>query len=133
MPAQAPIVRHFVACVEVAVGPNGRDVTLRNLIHAVIRLPGEPFPCILPEMALYALLTDGRDKHDFAIELTFFDGVVNQLVYRSPSRPVDLGPDPTAVRGMPIPLKNVIFHKPAQYTFYLVCDGKRIAEGLEVR
>jgi len=134
MAIEIPIARHFLACREVILDSTGRNVTLRNLIHAIVRLPGEPFPCIRPEMALYAVLTNGRGIHEFAIDLAFFDGVQSQPVFQSVPRRVDLGSDPSVIHGLPIPMNNMVFDHPGQFTFGLICDGQRIAEErIEVR
>lgn len=79
-------------------------------------------------MALFALLTNGRGKHHIALELTRFHQGEEFRLVRTADRPVDLGPDPVAVLGLPIPLRNVIFQEAGQYTFYLLCDGQPIAE-----
>jgi hypothetical protein len=126
---EIPVVRHFVACLEIIPLPGGRGVTLRDMIHVIVRLPGEPFPCKREKMALFALLTNGRGEHDFDLELTRFDRGAEQLV----SPPVrlgrlNLGHDPTVVHGLPIPLKNVVFPEAGQYAFYLICDGQPIAD-----
>jgi hypothetical protein len=60
MASEVPLVRFFVACRAVIADPGRKKYTLQDLIHAVVRLPGEPFPCIRTEMALFALLTNGR-------------------------------------------------------------------------
>jgi hypothetical protein len=133
MASEIPLVRYFVPCLEIVVAVGGRDVTLRNLIHSILRLPGEPFPCICERMALYALLANGRGEHEFEVELIFLDQGIEQS-RRRPWRRVDLGQDPSKVFGLAVPLKNVTFNKPGQYTFYLLCDARRIAEAhLEVR
>ena len=104
-------------------------MTLRETIHAIVRLPGEPFPCVRDRMALFALLTNGRGGHDFTIELTRFDRDDEKLV-RPPWGPArrDLGQDPVVVHGFPIPLTNVTFPEAGQYAFHLLCDGQPIAE-----
>jgi hypothetical protein len=133
MANEVPLVRHFIACREIVVHPGYREVTLENVIHVVFPLPGEPFPCILDPMALYALVTSGRGEHDIAVELAFLDQGVERTLRQSNPRRVDLGQDPTVVQGLPIPLK-IRFDRPGQYTFYLLSDGKRIAEEhVEVR
>ncbi len=128
MVPEIPTVRHFLACREVVLEAGGREVSLRNLIHAIVRLPGEPFPCVCEPMALYALLTNGRGEHEFAVELTLLEQGAERTLFRSASRRLDLGEDPTVVHGLPIPLRNVTFDGPGQYTFYLLCDGQRLAE-----
>ncbi len=134
MASEIPIVRHLVACLEVVAEPGPRDVTLRGLTHAIVRLPGEPFPCIREQMALYAVLTNGRGEHELSVELTFLDQGAERSLRRSAPRRVDLGQDPTQVLGLPIGMKNVTFGQAGQYTFHLLCDGQSIGqEQVEVR
>jgi uncharacterized protein DUF6941 len=134
MASEAPVVRHLIACLEIITDPASRNVTLRNLIHAIVRLPGEPFPCIREQMALYAVLTNGRGEHDLAVELAVVDGGTERTVAQTKPRKVDLGQDPTQVHGLPIPMRNVIFEHPGHYNFYLICDGQRIGQQqIEVR
>lgn len=124
-----PIVRHFIACSAIEQSDSGRGVTLRELVHAIVRLPGEPFPCVRDKIALFALLTDGRGRHEFTIELTRLEQGTERLV--SPAwGPAhrELGQDPTIVHGFPILLTNVVFHEAGQYSFHLLCDGQKIAE-----
>ncbi len=126
---EVPVVRHFIACLETVLSQGGRGVTVHDLIHAIVRLPGEGFPCIRQKMALFALLTNGRGSHDFALELTRFDRGVERLVHpRLRVGRLDLGQDPTVVHGLPIPLKNVVFPDAGQYAFHLICDGQSIAD-----
>jgi hypothetical protein len=126
---QLPIARHFVACLAIEPSPGGRGVTLRELIHAIVRMPGEPFPCLRERMALFALLTDGRGMNEFTIQLARFDRGEEQLV-RPPWGPArrDLGQDPTAVHGLPVTLTNIVFPAAGQYAFHLLCNGQRLAE-----
>lgn len=134
MASEVPIARHLIACQEVVVQPGSRTATLQNLIHAIVRLPGEPFPCLRLQMALYAVLTNGRGEHDFAVEMTLLEQAMERTLYKSSPRRVDLGQDPTIVHGLPIRLTNVVFDQAGQYTFYLLCDDQRIAqEQVEVR
>lgn len=60
MAVETPIVRYFVACRQAEVEAGSNEVTLRRLVHAIIRLPGEGLPLVLDEMALFAVLTNGR-------------------------------------------------------------------------
>jgi hypothetical protein len=121
------MVWHFVACREIAHDADG-SVTLRQLVHAILPAPGESYPCIRERLALYALLTNGRGRHEIALEPTRFERGQEISVLKTGARTVDLGSDPLAVIGMPMPLRNVIFQEAGQYTFHLICDGKAIAE-----
>lgn len=126
---EIPVVRHLIACLEIEPSPTGRGVTIRDFVHAIVRLPGEPFPCVRPKLALFALLTNGRGPHDFALELTRLEHGRESPV-RPPWGPVrrDLGTDPTVVHGFPFRLTNVVFPDAGQYTFHLLCDGRPVAD-----
>jgi hypothetical protein len=128
MAVELPLVRHFIACKEIVYDPDGRSVSLKDLVIAIVPLPGEQYPLIREELALYALLTNGRGKHAFALELTRFEDGVEVSVARTPAREVDLGQDPAIVHGMPMPLRNMVFEQPGQYTFHLLCDDTVLAE-----
>lgn len=135
MAVETPVVRYFVICRRAEVEPGANEVTLRRLVSAIVRLPGEAFPVIRPELALFAMLTNGRGAHDFSIELTLLDGGQERTVSPPfPPRRIDLGQDPVAMLGLPIPLRNIVFRRPGQYTFYLLVNGQRLAEAcFEVR
>ena len=126
---EIPVVRHFIACVAIEPSSSPHSVTLRDIIYAIVRLPGEPFPCIRDKMSLFAILTNGRGIHEFTIELSRFDRGEERLV-RPAWGPVqrDLGQDPTVVHGFPITLGNIVFQDAGQFIFRLFCDGQAIAE-----
>jgi hypothetical protein len=128
MAVELPIVRHFIACREIVYDSGGQNVSLKHLVSAILPLPGEQYPLIRDEMALFAVLTNGRGKYDFALELTRFEAGEEVRVVGTPSRAVDLGQDPAAILGMPIPLRNIVFEQPGQYTFRLLCNETVIAE-----
>lgn len=131
---EIPVARFFLACRQIDVDALRRDFSLQRLIYKIVRLPGEPFPCLCEPMALFALLSNGRGTHSFGIELTWFSQGEEMMIWQSASRPVDLGSDPMAVLGLPIPLKNVTFGQPGQFSFHLLCDEKRLARvEIEVR
>jgi hypothetical protein len=134
MAAEIPVVRLFAACEEIQMESGSSRISLRNVFHRIVRLPGEPFPCVCEQMALYALLANGRGEHEFQIEMTFLDEGADRLMFQSPSGRVDLGQDPVTVHGLPVPRMRVRFDQAGQYTFHLVCDGRRIGEyHVEVR
>ncbi len=134
MAVEIPVVRLYAACEEIRIEAGSPKVSLRNVFHRVVRLPGEPFPCVCEQMALYALLANGRGEHVFRVELTSLDEGAERMVFQSPSRQVDLGQDPVTVHGLPISRMRVRFDEAGQYTFHLICDGRRIAEyHVEVR
>src|SRR5262245_19317473 len=106
MASEIPVVRYLVACQEVIVAPGRRTYTLREVVNVIQRLPGEAFPCVQERMALFALLTSGRGKHQFTVELTYQDQGQERTLVQPPPVQVDLGQDPIIVHGLPIPLSN---------------------------
>ncbi len=133
MASETPVVRYLVACDEVLVAEGGK-YSLRNLLYAIAQVEGESFPCIRERMTLFGLLTNARGKHSLAIELAVLDKGFERSLKVSGTFERDFRQDPLSIHALPIPLKNVLFRRPGQYTFYLICDGKRIAhEYVEVR
>jgi len=128
MASEIPIVRNLVACREIVTDLTANTVSLTDLIHVVDPLPGEVPPYIVEPLALYALLTNGRGVHEFAVELVRFDLGEERIVGRVGPVRIDLGRDPVAVLGLPIPLRNVVIDRPGQYAFHLVCDGQEVAD-----
>src|SRR5262249_47717322 len=117
-----------IACQEIVSDPQGRNVSLRSLVSMIAPLPGEHYPLKREELALYAVLTSGRGKHAFALELTrFVEGEEVRVDGWGPLER-DLGQDPTTIHGLPIRLRPVRFPQPGQYTFRLLCDHVGIAE-----
>jgi hypothetical protein len=131
--SEIPVVRHFLICREVIIEPDGL-ATLRHLLHIFVRPDDGPFPCICDQLTLYGLLTSGRGKHRFGVELAFFEEAGEMSLWISAPREIDLGQDPVALQALPIPIRNVVFPQLGQYAFRLLCDQVAIAEvNFEVR
>ena len=113
--SEAPLARYFLACQKVAVESVSRNVTLENLIHAIVRLPGESFPCMREEIAFYAALVNGRGKHELSIELTRFEEAANVSLRLWKGGVFDFGKDPVALHGLPIRLRGITFSEPGQF------------------
>ena len=124
---EIPVVRLLSACRQIDVDASRRDFSLHRLIYKIVRLPGEPFPCLCDPMALFALISNGRGVHSFGLELALCSRGEDVKIWQSENRSVDLGSDPTAVFGLPIPLRNVTFDQAGQYAFHLLCDEHRLA------
>lgn len=133
MASEIPVVRYFLTCREVLIESDGL-ATLRHLLHIFLRAGDGPFPCVCEQLSLYALLTSGRGKHRFGVELAYFDQEGELSLWLSPIREIDLGQDPVALHALPIPIRNIVFNQGGQYIFRLLCDQIAIAEAhFEVR
>ncbi len=127
---EKPVVRHFIACERIDRSVDGAHVTLHNVVHVIRPLPGNPYPRIHPELALFALLTNGRGPHALTVELVVGVGPNARQVYRTRSVTIDLGPDPLLVHGFPVRLQNLPVPHPGQYEIVLFCDGEPVAREL---
>lgn len=125
MARQKPIVRYFIVCDRVEQSPDGRQVSLINLISTIRALPNAPYPRIHPGLWLFAQMTDGLGPFDFSIQLVNLDD--DRSIFVLPPVKLDLGQNPLAVRGWAKRLLNVLFEKPGMYEFRLLCDGDVIA------
>jgi hypothetical protein len=130
---EQPIARHFVACADIQSNPE-RRVTLVDLIHIIRVRKEEEFPCLVPTICFYALLTNGRGEHTFAISVVLTAEAEDLETFRSHSVRRDLGQDPLVLHGFPMRLNSLRLGRPGQYEFRLLCDELIIAtESIEVR
>jgi len=130
---ETPIARHFVACTDIRV-EDEHHITLVDLVHAINILPGESCPCLVKQLCLYALLTNGRGKHELSISLVLGHGIEARVVHRWGPFSRDFGQNPLAVQGLQMRLQNLVFDVAGQYEFRLLCDRIVIAEEkIEVR
>ena len=93
--ARKPIIRHFLACEEIERLSDGRQFTLHKVIQAIYLRPNGLFPQIVPEIALYVVLTDAVGSHTFTIELVTWDEEgQEESLFESRAAVVELGDDP---------------------------------------
>ena len=101
-------------------------MTLHNVINSFILREGALFPHYQPEIALYAVFTDGRGRHTIHVELVTWDeSGQEETLFQTRSVVVELGSDPLAVRGWPVRLRDLRFPRPGLYEFRL-CSADEI-------
>jgi len=129
MPTRRPVVRHFIACEEVeeTLTPEGRQYSLKRLVHRIRPLPGATFPRIHPGLSFFVMLSDAEGVHEFSMEVVYWSQGEQVSLWRTKTVPRDLGPDPLAVHGWPIRLRNILLPQAGDYDFVLWCDGGIIA------
>lgn len=121
---RVPIAKLFVACDSIDI----QEQTLRRPVTAIHPMVGDDFPTIHGELWLYALLTDGLGKHDVQLEFGFDLSVDENISLRTTSRrTIDMGTDPIAVHGLPIPVRNLPLRQPGYIDIKLLCDGVEVA------
>jgi hypothetical protein len=131
---EIPEVRHFLVCEDVTPSADGRHHTLTNVFQVIVPRAGDRFPLLRPRTWLYAILTNGRGAHTFALELVRGVGPAETAIVRSGTVTRDMGQDPLVIHGLPLSLANLVFTRPGQYEFRLLCDERVIARALfEVR
>ena len=128
MAMRLPSVRHFIACRAVITDPNRHVYSLEEIIYLIRPAPGESFPLLLPEMYLFAILSDARGTHEFWVQVLTWDAAGEEIaVWKTITVRHALGQDPLTVFGWPIRLRNLRFEHPGLYEFRLWCDGTPIA------
>lgn len=90
---ELPIIRHFLACDEIVISPDGERYSLVNVIHAIRPLPGVTYPRRHPLICLFVQMTNGRGCHTFRIELVSGVGPHERTAYTTPAHGYDLGTD----------------------------------------
>ncbi len=125
---RSPIVRHFLACEEIEAAADGPRISLANLIGYLQLTPGAEFPHIVPQICLYAQLTDTQGAWPISVQL-WKPHVTDEdsLLFPSKTRIIDFGWDPLAVHGLPIRLRNIVFPTEGLYEFRLLCGDVIIA------
>ncbi len=127
MAVRVPNVRHFIACAGVVRSADGQRFTLRNLFHTLTPPSKASYPLALPEMHLFAHLTDGHGRCNFRIECVTWDqqGEESSL-WTSPTVIIDMGNDPLRVQGQDFKLR-ARFPEAGLYEFRLLCEGEILA------
>jgi hypothetical protein len=120
-----PVVRHFIACEKVEKSNDGTLRSLINLIDVIEFAPGKSWPHILPQLCLFARLTDGRGKHSFQIQMVSYPDAESTRTTKSVM--MDFEDDPLEIRRCVFRLNNVEFRGPGLYEFRLMCNGREIA------
>ena len=129
MDARRPIVRHFIACdeVEETHTSEGRQYTLKRIVHRIRLRAGAAFPRVHPSLSFFVMLTDGPGVHAFNMEVVYWQHGEQESLWRTKTATRDLGADPLAVHGWPIRLRNIMLRQPGEYEFVLWCDDVILA------
>jgi len=127
MTARKPVVRHFLVCERLDISPDGRHVSLVNVIYAIRPVVGVPhaYPRVHPELWVFAQMSDAHGVFNLSVELVRSDD--EESIFRTPPVRLNFGSDPLAVRGWSKQMLNIPFHQPGLYEFGLLCDEQIIA------
>jgi hypothetical protein len=132
MPDNRPVVRYLIVCDDVRLDPDEpRGATVVGPVSA-LRSLGEPaFPLYHPEICVFVQLTDCRGVGDVRVEVRRADGT---SVFRTRTRSVPFGDDPTEIVGLSFRLRNVAFPAAGLYWVELwYNDGVLARQPLELR
>ena len=121
-----PVVRHFIACERIQRSPDGRQYSLLNLVHVIRPSEGAEYPYRRDELCFFVQMTDGRGTNSFQLQLVILED--EETTNRTtPGIARDLGPNPIAVHGWSLTLRNILFPRAGLYEFRLLCNGHEIA------
>lgn len=111
----------FVVCENIIVD---KTTDLRSLIGLASNIWTAGFPMIHHRIAVYAEMTNGHGAYDFGIRLVY---AADDEIMQEGSGTVDF-PDPRAVVNFAWTMHNIVFPKPGEYRFQLVCNGTIVVE-----
>lgn len=129
MAVPLPRVRHFIPCHAVVTDKIRHAYSLERLIFIIRPADGDLFPLLLPEIFLFAVLSNAHGIHEFSIQIVTWDPSGNEIeVWQTGRVKQNLGKDPLLVHGWPIRLCNLRFEQPGLFEFRLMCDGTILAQ-----
>lgn len=128
MAIRIPIVRHFLACEEVEVSPDGSEFSLRNVLYAIKPPVGASYPSFKhPRIDLFALMTDGHGQLSILIQFVRWEGTEERSIYKGGETIINFREDPLKFVVLRKRLYNVPFESPGQYEFRLLYEEEIIA------
>jgi hypothetical protein len=129
MSARRPVIRHFIACEEIeeTQTPEGRQYSLKRIVHRIRPLPGVSFPRIHPGLSLFVMLSDAEGVHEFSVEVVYWNQGEQVSLWKTKAAQRALGADPLSVHGWPIRLRNILLPQAGDYDIVLWCDGSVLA------
>jgi hypothetical protein len=129
MAVPLPRVRHFIPCHAVVTDRIRHVYSLERLIFIIRPGDGDLFPLLLPEMFLFAVLSNAHGIHEFSVQIVTWDPSGSEIEVWQTGRVIqNLGKDPLLVHGWPIRLCYLRFDKPGLFEFRLICDGTSLAQ-----
>lgn len=125
--AITPIVRDVLLCDDWRLnGPNNRRVTVVGLIWNVHSVGDPPYPLFYREFCVFLALTEGRGRGEGHIACVSADTA--EGIFETRQRPIQFGPDPLEVTGVPFRVRDCSFPRPGRYSIQFWYDGVMAAE-----
>jgi hypothetical protein len=122
-----PVVRYMLLCDDWRLDPaNNQRVTIIGLISNIYAVDDPPFPLFYREMCVFLALTDGHGQGEGKIVCTF--EASGQKVFETHSRPIDFGPDPLEVLGVPFRIRDISFPQAGLYSVQFWYDEELVEE-----
>ncbi len=122
-----PVVRHLVPCMDIRTEPRyPGSATLVGVITTLRSTSTPPFPTQMPELCVYAVVTECRAPGAVRIDIEEAD--TSQIVSRSPSLRAPFPNDPLRVHGLRFRLRNCSFPDAGLYWVKLLFENHVIAQ-----
>lgn len=122
-----PVVRYMLLCDDWRADPdNGRRIMIVGLISNINSIDEVPYPLLYPELCVFLVLTDARGAGRGKIVCTFEE--TGAKVFETRSRPIEFGPDPLEIVGVPFRIRNCLFPQPGIYSVQFWYEGELVEE-----
>jgi hypothetical protein len=105
---------------------NNQRVTIVGLITNIHAVDDPPFPLLYREMCVFLALTDWHCQGEGNIVCIF--EASGQKVFETRSRPIDFGPDPLEVLGVPFRIRDISFPQAGLYSVQFWYEGELVEE-----
>lgn len=124
-----PTARSLVVCETIRTDPaDPNRVSLTNLISRVRAVGTPPYPVRLPQLGVFAQLTECRGEGLVWVEVRFAD--TEEPVFRSTQRRLTFPNAPLVLHGVRFRLLNCPFPRPGPYAVQLWYNDGVIAQTL---
>lgn len=122
-----PVVRYMLLCEDWQIDPDhGRRVTIIGLISNIVAPDDQSFPLLHEEMCVFLALTEGYGQGEARIACVFEE--TGARVFETRPRPIQFGPDPLEVVGVPFRIRDCVFPRPGIYSIQFWYEGDLVEE-----
>ncbi len=125
--AIAPVVRYMLLCDDWQVDPVNRSrVHIIGLVSYIRVTDDLPYPLLYRELCVFLALTEGRGAGEGFITCIYEES--GEVVFETPRRQIEFGPDPLEVSGMVFRIRDCRFPRAGLYSIQFWYDGVIIQE-----
>lgn len=125
--AVKPVVRYMLLCDDWRLDPaNNRRITIVGLVTNIHAIDDPPYPLLYEELCVLLVLTEGRGQGQAKIACVHEE--TGERAFETRTRPIQFGPDPLEVIGVPFRIRDCLFPRSGLYSIQFWYDDELIEE-----